>query len=159
MQYRSWRHTSMAPTFACCTVCLSFFCLTSSSLVCAHRPRDCCCTGSVSPKGSLLLTYTHECDCTTCSCVSSDDVTVVVGQGSVPGSSLFFPDDSRDVTLPVQLSVAQDSFLPRGRLVKRIPRASRSFACSKLTSILNAIVQKNDHTGHGSELVRNLVLG
>ena len=37
------------------------------------------------------------------------------------------------------------NFLLHGRLVKRILRASRSLACSKLTSILNAIVQKNDH--------------
>ena len=117
-----WPEGSTAfPSRDRCSVCLRTFCVTSAGLVRTHGPQCRRCPGSNrSPEqpepGSPQPPLSQE-----------------------SGVRLAPP-----LQAPIPFQQDSFSFKPLAKILKRIPRASRGQAGSKLTLVLNVIVNKND---------------
>ena len=112
------------PSRGRCSVCLRTFCVTSAGLVCTHGPQCRRCPGS-----------------------NRSPEQPEPGSPQPPLSPLSQESGVRLAPPPqAPIPFQQDSFSfkPLGKILKRIPRASRGQAGSKLTLVLNAIVNKND---------------
>ena len=114
--------SSALPSSAACAVCRCTIAVTVAGVVRVHGPVTMRCPGSHGPP-------------TTTEAIASSSV-----------SRGLQCDDP--VTRPSQpLSVSSFPLPPRCvfRVIKRIPRASRALAGSKLASILDAVTKDNDH--------------
>ena len=106
------------------SVCLRTFCVTSAGLVRMHGPQCRRCPGS-----------------------NRSPEQPEPGSPQPPLSPLSQESGARLAPPPqAPIPFQQDSFSfkPLGKILKRIPRASRGQAGSKLTLVLNAIVNKNN---------------